>query len=103
MLRRKIISRNICRTGKLSVELAPYRTNAEFLHDYYSVSTNLLKVFNREKFIQMDPDEETGSFLNFSRNESKKLTKRTLLPYFVNQKNISVSYSKWNLGKVLKF
>ena len=100
MLRSKLIINNFYRWSQLSVQLAPYRTNAEFLHDYYSVSTNLLKVFHREKFIQMDPDEETGSFLNFSRSEAKKFRFRTILPYLVNQKNISVSYSKWNLGMV---
>lgn len=100
MLRRCVLRPPICRTNSLSFELAPYRTGAQYLHDYYSVSSQLMKVWHRQTFIQMDPDHDTERFLSFSRKQSRQLKYKFILPYFHQRKDIRKSYAKWDIGSV---
>ncbi|CAG5098446.1 Oidioi.mRNA.OKI2018_I69.XSR.g15674.t1.cds [Oikopleura dioica] len=46
--------------------MTPYRASAKYLHDYYSVKLPLMKTIYRDTFLQLDPDEETERFLQFS-------------------------------------
>ena len=75
--RRSIL--NLVNRIPLNVQLAPYRAEAEYLHDYYTVYVEKMNLLFRETFIQLDPDANTEKFIAYSDKKARHSLKHSFL------------------------
>jgi len=95
----KSIARSLVRHSAWRYEMTPYRASAKYLHDYYSVKLPLVKTIYRDSFVQLDPDEETERFLQFSTDLSVSSWRyKYLLNYIMHKKKMHISLAKWKVG-----